>query len=281
MGLGTLRVVDGGLAAPELQSAIAQLEENLWDMWSAFGRGDGCRLVDRPELLLFETPIPHIPYNSVMRFRAQDAVDETIDEILASFAARNVPLMWVVHPTSLPRDIDARLEARGLVEAEVCPGMVAPLEDVPPPGPFPGGIEVDQLGPAARDEFLDLVAWRYALPAVAAAPILSIMEARGFGLPGCPTMSWVARVDGRIVSKVVLHLAAGAAGLYGVATRAEARGLGLARNLTALAFDHARTLGCPVGVLHSTPMAVSLYRSLGFRHVADFRLYSTPNTLHL
>jgi GNAT superfamily N-acetyltransferase len=263
------------------EAALVALEENLWDMWSAFGRGEGCTLVDTPGLLRFETPIPHIPYNSVMRFRLEGRVDDTIDEVLAGYTSRRVPLMWVVHPTSRPGDLDARLEARGLVEAEVCPGMVAPLADLPPPEAFPAGIEVERLGPAGRDEFVELVAWRYSLPRAATTPLLSIMETRGFGRDDCPTKGWVARLDGRIVSKVIIHLGAGVAGLYGVATRAEARGLGLARNLTTLAFDEVRRLGYTTGVLHSTPMAVNLYRDLGFRHVADFRLYSTPGTLHL
>jgi GNAT superfamily N-acetyltransferase len=270
-------MVDGTVAGMTVATAIAELEDNLWDMWSAFGRGEGCRLIDRPELLLFETPIPHIPYNSGV----EDRIDDTIDEVLAAYTRRQVPLVWVVHPTSRPHDLDARLEARGLVEAEVCSGMVASLSELPPPTPFPEGVDVQPLGPAGRDEFVELVAWRYSLPPLAAAPLLSIMEVARFGHPECRTKAWVARIDGRIVAKVILHLTAGSAGLYGVATRLEARGLGLASNLTSLAFDHARTLGSTVGVLHSTPVAVKLYRDLGFRHAADFRLFSTPGTLHL
>lgn len=261
--------------------AVAALEGNLWDMWAVFGMGDGCVLVDTHEVLRFETPIPYVPYNSVMRFRAGDPADHLIDEVLGAYAARHVPVVWVVHPTATPTDLDARLEARGLVEAEVCPGMVAPLDEVPPPDPFPEGVVVEELGPSARADFAELVAWRYSLPDDASPVLLSIMAARHFGEPECPTKAWVARVDGRIVSKVAVHLAAGVAGLYGVATRAEARGLGLARNLTALAFSRARRLGYATGVLHSTPMAVGLYKGLGFQHVADFRLYSTPDALHL
>lgn len=267
-----------GLSA---ESAVAALEENLWDMWAVFGRGDGCTLIDTPELLRFETPIARVPYNSVLRFRAIDRIEETIDEVLGRYFTRQVPLVWLVHPTSAPTDIDTRLEARGLVEAEVCPGMIAALAELPAPDPFPATVQVEQLGPAGREDFFELVAWRYSLPPEAASVLLSIMENRGFGEPGCPTKAWAARVEGKIVSKVVIHLGAGVAGLYGVATRSEARGLGLARNLTVLAFAEARRLGYEIGVLHSTPIAVSLYRSLGFSHVADFRLFSTPNTLHL
>jgi len=71
------------------------------------------------------------------------------------------------------------------------------------------------------------------------------------------------------------------AGLTSVATRTEARGLGLARLLTVRALEAARASGAEVGVLHTTPMAVGLYRALGFEPVVDFRLYSAPDTLHL
>ena len=273
--------MSASIAGVPLRSAVAALEDNLWDMWSAFGRGEACTLVDTPELLRFETPIPHVPYNSVMRARLVADVDEQIDEILQSYGSRGVPLMWVVHPTAAPADLPQRLEARGLVEAEVCPGMVAAIGDVPSPGADLRGVEVERLVADGREEFFELVAWRYSLPADAAGTLLSIMQARGFGQPGCPTQAWVARRDGQILSKVILHMTGAVAGVYGVATRAEARGMGLAEHLTATALAYARQRGATLGVLHSTPRARPLYERLGFTAIADFRLYSTPGTLHL
>lgn len=263
---------------------VAATEENLWSMWAAFGRGEGCTLVDTPEVLRFETPIPHIPYNSVMRFRAGESadVDSRIDATLERYLGRGVPLMWVVHPTSTPVDLDRRLAARGLEEAEVAPGMV--LEDLgtlPPADPAPDGIETSEVGPHQRDHFIELVAFRYSLPETARPTLRSIMDVEGFAASGARTRGWIAVRDDAVVSKVVLHLGAGVAGIYGVATRPEVRGLGLARSLTILALEAARDAGMRTAVLHSTPMARSLYDSLGFRTVADFRLWSTPDTLHL
>jgi hypothetical protein len=57
--------------------------------------------------------------------------------------------------------------------------------------------------------------------------------------------------------------------------------MGLARTLTIRAFEHARAAGATVGVLHSTPMAVSLYEGLRFERVDDFHLWALPDTLHL
>jgi len=253
-------------------------------MWSAFGRGEGCLLVDEPALLRFETPLAHVPYNAIMRFQVDRRVDETVDELLDSYSRREVPLMWVVHPTTRPTDLVDRLEARGLVEAEVVPGMVARLGDLPSPGSVPPGVEIAQVSSADKDPFIELielVAWRYSLPADTSATLRSIMDVARFGEPDAATRGWVARRAGAVVSKVVLHLGAGVAGVYGVATKSEARGLGLARLLTIRALEAARAEGIDVGVLHSTPMARSLYEGLGFRTVADFRLYSTRDTLHL
>ena len=78
-----------------------------------------------------------------------------------------------------------------------------------------------------------------------------------------------------------LCLGAGVAGIYGVATKPEARGLGLARILTLQALREARLGGYDRGVLHSTPMARSLYEKIGFRTYSRFRIFAPPQTFHL
>jgi len=270
--------VHAGLTTGE---ATTLLEANLWSMWANFGRGERCRLIDEPDVMRFETPLAYVPYNTIVRFRVEDRVDEVLDSILDAYRARGVPLVWIVHPTAGPADLGSRLGARGLVEAEVVPGMVASLDGIPPAGPIPAGIEVTEVGPGDECPFIELVAWRYSLPPEAATTLRSIMTAARFGEPGSSTRGWVARRDGVVLSKVVLHLGGGVAGIYGVATKPEARGLGLARLLTIAALEEARASGSEIAVLHSTPMAVSLYQGLGFEAAADFRLYSTPGTLHL
>ena len=41
---------------------ITELEANLWEFWSTFGRGPGCTLHDEGDALWFENPIPIMPY---------------------------------------------------------------------------------------------------------------------------------------------------------------------------------------------------------------------------
>ena len=260
---------------------VDALEENLWSMWSTFGRGDGCVLVDEPHLLRFETPIPQIPYNAVMRCTVADP--DLVDDVLGVYAARAVPIMWVVHP-SAPDELPAVLASRGLVEAEVCPGMVAPLDSLPDPGPPPDGVRIAEIGIEDADRYIDLVAWRYSLPQHATPIFTSFMQAARVGAPDSTMHLYEACVGDRTVSKVAVHVGGGVLGVYGVATRPEARGLGLARWLTLHALRAGRgaaPAGIDTAILHSTPMAISLYEGMGFEQVADFRLWSTPDTVHL
>jgi predicted acetyltransferase len=86
---------------------------------------------------------------------------------------------------------------------------------------------------------------------------------------------WQAWRTGRPISKAGVYLATGSAGFYAVAARPEARRLGLASVLRLTALKKARTLGKKLAVLHSTPMAENLYRSLGFETVVEFRLFAS------
>jgi len=266
-------------------AAVAALESNLWSMWRQFGLGDGCRLVDEPELLRFETPVAQLPYNSVMRTRLDDGDgDEVIAAVLAGCRARGVPPVWLVHPTSRPRDLGRRLERHGLAMAEPITGMVAPsdaLPDLAGEPPLPDGVTVEEVPPGGEGPYLELLAWRYDLPSDAVAVLRSIMATAGFGVPGSGNRMWIARRGDQVLSKVGLHQRDGVGGVYGVVTRPEARGLGLARRLTLVALDAARRDGAALAVLHSTPAAVSLYRALGFAPTADFQLHAEPGTLHL
>ena len=264
-------------------AGLAALESNLWSMWAQFGRGDGCRLVDEPQLLRFETPLAHLPYNSVVRCRLEDGADAdaTVGAVLAGYRARGVPPMWLVHPSRRPLDLGERLERAGLERAELITGMSAPMVDLPLPDDPPPGICSEELRPGGEDPYLELLTWRYDLPPDAAGTLRSVMANAGFGAPGSPNRSWIARRGDEVLSKATLHQRDGVAGIYGVATRTEARGLGLARLLTLVALDAARQAGATLAVLHSTPAAVRLYEGLGFAPTAEFHVYAEPGTLHL
>jgi GNAT superfamily N-acetyltransferase len=269
-------------AFPLRAEAVRALEENLWALWSRFGRGDGCTLHEDRDALWYDTPISTLPYNGVLRFTVDEDPDRRIDELFEHYRRRGVPSLWIVHPTARPADLAGRLRRRGLEQIEECAGMSADLAALPPPPSAPTGTRIAEVtGADAICDFLELVAWRWNIPAGAAAALPAVMRAFELGVAGSVVRVWLAWRSGVAVAKVGLHLAAGAAGLYGVATRPEARGQGLARTLTLHAFASARAAGYRLGVLHATPMARSLYEKLGFRSQACFGIFAPPHSLHL
>jgi ribosomal protein S18 acetylase RimI-like enzyme len=272
---------DDKIAGVSRDIAIKALEENLWGLWSYFGRGPGCALHDEYGALWFETPIPTLPYNGVLRFRVKDNVDRLIDRICKHYRKRNVPFFWVVHPSTVPSDLSEGLKKRALKEEDTASGMVANLSDLPESPPLPTGFEIREVDDEiAASYFYELIAWRWHIPPEAQPHLRAQNVVWQVGAPSSIVRCWLAWHEGTPVAKAALRIAGGAAGLYGVATKPEARGRGLARALTLEVFRAAREAGQRLGVLHSTPMAKSLYAKIGFKDVAPFRLFASQS-LHL
>jgi GNAT superfamily N-acetyltransferase len=260
---------------------IRALEENAWSMWTMFGRGPGCRLVDTDEIMAYETPIPRFPYNMVFRFRVgADAAEARLAEVLAPYRRRGVPLAWLLHPTSQPKDLRTRLGAHGLALGEVVQGMTLRLDALPAVPPVPPGVDVLEGSKTEVGDWMRLVSWRYDLPADTATTLQGLYDL-AVGDEGRRTRWWSARRGDLPLSKAVLHMADGVAGIYGVATVEAGRGLGLASLLTLVALDEAKRRGCSLAVLHATPMAVGLYARLGFQTACEFEVWADPGHLHL
>jgi GNAT superfamily N-acetyltransferase len=255
---------------------IHEVEANLWETYSHFGRGPGCSLHDEGDALWYETPIPTIPYNAILKFQVEQDADQRIDELVHHLNGRRVAFLWVVHPSSCPPDLPHGLQQRGLCEIEVMPGMARSLADLPEVPPLPEGVTVRKvIEESDANEFSEFAAWRWGVPEEYRGQLGKIMEIFQFGKPGSKAHMWQAWRGGQPVAKAGMYLAPGSAGIYAVVTKPEARRLGLASILTLTALQAARKRGQTLAVLHSTPMAEGLYRSLGFKTVAEFRLFAS------
>lgn len=263
------------------QNEITALEENLWAQWAQFGVPEGCSFTREGGTFALQTPIASFPYNGVFRFVETERVDAKIDALIEGYDARNVQHFWVVHPTSQPHDLDRRLVDRGFEEVEVCAGMVAAPAELIADRAMPSGVEISEIGPDEEGPVTEFVAARWAVPRDDLALIQRFFRENRIGHPGVPLRGWLARIDGFPVTKAFTYRLGSVVGLYGVATRDEARGRGIARVIC----EHVLRASCDQGVdllvLHSTPMAVTLYEKLGFRHVAPFRLFSRGGGVHL
>jgi len=265
-----------------MTDAIKHLEENLWAFWAHFGKPEGGELTDTPDEMWFETPIAALPYNGILRARVAGDIEAVLDRHFDHFAEQNKPFFWLLHPTATPPDLGERLNARGFAEIERIEGMVAPLNEIAPDGEDPAGAEIREVKDHSDvDELIDFVMWRWQVPDDGNAFVRGMREALRLGESGSPARSWMAWKDGKPVAKAITMETEGAIGLYAVATRPEARGLGLGRAVCLRALHESDGGRGLLGVLHSTPMAVSLYEKMGFKHVAPFGFFAKPDGFHI
>ena len=265
-----------GIPGYTREEVIHQIELNLWETWSNFGRGPGCTLHDDGDALWFETPIPILPYNTVLRFQVEHDADKRIDALIQGYANRNVAPLWIVHPSSIPRDLPQRLEKRGYHELELAPCMARSLENLPEPPLTPAGVEIrEAIGETDMIELYGLAAWHWGVPEEHRPQLRAMIEKFNIGERGSNTRFWLAWKDGAPISKIGLYNGSGSAGIYGVATKPEARGLGLASILMNIAMQAAKDMGHNLCVLDSSPLAEKLYQRLGFINLAPLRLYSS------
>ena len=245
-------------------SAITDIEDAFAAQWSVFGRWPKGALRDERGLLWFETPIAHLPYNGVIRTRIDGDADAAITEAVARFRARGVEFFWLVHPSARPTDLGDRLAAAGVNRVETAIGMSREL-DAWEPTPTPAAVTYREV--LDEDELLAyhrLTVSYWELPEADAAAVEELQRALAPGRT--PGHRYLAFVDGAAVGKGYLSLAGppGVASLYGMSVLLEARGRGIAGGLTTVLLERARDAGCSRAVLHSSELAVGVYRRAGF-----------------
>lgn len=190
------------------------------------------------------------------RFSASTASDR-LDALVAEGYRRKLMHMscWSLMPTR-PRDLGARVAARGFEWGWKPHWMALDLRQLPSQRPFPEDLEIS-IEDAADWEVTDLP---YYQPDKA-----HILNALAHSHPR-QTWHFAARLRGEIVGHSVLHLTTGpqgVAGIYnvGVVHPARKQGIGSAISLAPCLF--ARSLGYTYATLNSA--ADDLYAKIGFR----------------
>ncbi|MCA8900055.1 MAG: GNAT family N-acetyltransferase [Hyphomonas sp.] len=258
-----------------LGDEIAALERNLWSQWARFGAPADCAWQEQDGVSWLETPIASLPYNGVFRFDVPvETADARMDALIHSFDARQVNHVWLLHPSARPEDIEARLNARGFSEFEVLLGMVADPGMLQADTPPADGVEIREITRSEETPILELVADRWSVPTDALHHLQSFFRSNRLGEPGAGIRGWMATINGQPVGKAFINVTGKVGGLYGVAIKPEARGRGVGLAICAEALRATVAAGADLLVLHSTPMAVELYRRMGFREVAPFSVFA-------
>ncbi len=257
--------------------AVADIEDALVAHWSLFGRWPGAQLHDEHGLLWYETPIAHLPYNGVIRTRLGEGADAdaAIGSVLERFRRRGATPLWFEHPSATPGDLAARLAANGLrpVAPITCMSLDLGERRRAAPG-IPDGVVIREArDPADLAAYTDLTVRYWELPA-GERPLVARLH-RHWGRDA--GRRHLVLLDGEPAGKGYLSLAGppGVAAIFGMSVRPHARGRGIAAALTAALVESARDLGCRRVVLHSTPMAVGLYRRAGFAERCGLTIHAS------
>jgi len=244
-------------------------EDNFAELLAWYGSFGG-EMVRAGDHWRSHSGVPFRALNAVTAIRL--AGDDAITEATGWFTERAMPWRWLLHASSMPRDLGERLLAAGLTTYSDNPAMAVSLAGFEMP-PLPHGVSIERVADEAG-----LRRWHEVnVPAMDLDPVRDEAWWTAHRRPGfaedAPLVNYVASLDAGPVSVAALFDAAGVAGIYNVATVPEARGRGIGRAVTAAAMAEGARRGLRVAALGSSPLGYPVYRRLGFEEYGRLRSF--------
>jgi GNAT superfamily N-acetyltransferase len=259
-------------------SLISANEENFFANLSSIRKWPRAELHEEKEIMWSMTDIPISFFNCIWRAQlAPERIEAVIESIIAQAKSRNVPLLWWTGPTTRPADLGSYLERHGFVCAGQEPGMAVDLANLSVNPTMPAGLTIQQVRDnEALKQAVQILSIVFEIPDFLAKEYYDYMR----HICPDPFKLYLGRLNGKPVATSALVLAAGVAGIYGVATIPEARRQGIGARMSDYPLLEARALGYRVGILQSSEMGVGVYQSLGFQEYCNIGLYiwSPENT---
>jgi GNAT superfamily N-acetyltransferase len=256
------------------EALAAAIEANTCDAFVRWGQALGAEYHDDGEVGWFVSGVPLQLWNGVVRarFTAGD-VDAQIDTTLRHFAAHQVPMSWLVGPSTSPPGLGRLLEGHGLTLDSESPGMALDLSQTPATTVLPPGLTITEIGDgAALARWIETLVVGNEFPEVMREHLMQLYGRHGF-YRLASVRYFLGAVDGQPVATSLLLLSAGVAGIYCVATVPSARGRGIGSAMTVAPLQVARDLGYRFGVLQSSQIGLNFYRRLGFQQHCTLGLY--------
>lgn len=259
------------LSLPEVTHAI---DANERERFAYYSQVPGGELHADPELTWYITGIPYLLFNGILDAHLpSDGLDARITRALAPFEARGVPMFWMIGPSTQPVDLGPHLIRRGFTGPVELVGMAADLSTLHAEIPAPATLRIERVGDTSTlERWIEAYSPSFDYTTAVGRLFFNVFASLGLDahLPLC---HYLGSLDGKPVATTSLFLGAGVAGIYSVGTIPALRRQGIGAAMTLAALRDARTSGYHIGVLHAEPMAVSLYRHLGFQERSRLHPY--------
>ncbi len=255
------------------------VERNLSHALCCFARAAPEGGIDRlPGVLLANAAVACPVFNAALlegRVTVGGELERRVAAARFYYEARGLRWsFWLCHdllPPALRGGLGEVFSRHGLGMAARCPGMTAAALPLSPGREVPGLSFRPVQDEETRTAFCRITAACFRVPLKTSTTIYAHPQAWRDGLEG-----WIGFLRGRPVASAATIVAAGAIGLYSVATLPEHQRRGIGEQITRHALAAAREqTGLERMVLQSTPQGVSLYRRLGFRDVARFTVFAS------
>ena len=257
----------------EIEHAI---EFNFYELVRSMSTIDleGMVCDETDEFFRYSTGIPFFLFNAVIESQipSEDAIQK-IKENITFFNKRQVPFLWVIGPSSTPKNMGELLTQNGFTPDKQ-PGMAYNLKNL--------DAELEPLDKVeiVKVENVDtLKAWNNIVLTGFSLPqeILSDFFYKAFLsklLDDTPSASgFLAYYDGNPVAASLVLYEVGVAGIYNVTTLEEARGKGIGTAISLAPLIEAKHLGYQIAILHSSQMALSMYKNIGFKEYCKLEWY--------
>lgn len=213
------------------------------------------------------TGIPIPWFNGLLSIREPSGnVAQLIEETLAFFRSNRIAgFTWWLAPHLQPDAWAEQLLPRGFQYDDHTPGMAVHLDALPPLAPHPL-ITRQVTDRQALAEWARILTRGFEMPENLAPQICELFDVPETAVPA---RHYLGFLDDRPVATASLLLAAGVAGIYNVATVAEARHQGIGSVMTLIPLLAAREMGYHTGILQSSEMGYAVYQRLGFKKLTQ------------
>jgi GNAT superfamily N-acetyltransferase len=252
---------------------IAAIESNLRACFASFAALPNAVARAEPGHVVATTDVPIDFFNGAVGARFGSDVDARIDETLAPFRERGVPMRWWLGPSAAPAGLGSRLVARGMRHARECPGMALEMASLGEPPAAPRGFRVDEVRDRALlDRWVATFGAGFGRAPWELAHWTDAYVRLGLGADDA-WQHYLGAVDGEAVATASLLVDGDVGGLYHIVTLPAWRGRGIGAAITRHAVDDARRRGCRVAVLQSSAMGAPVYERVGFRALCRLDMY--------
>ena len=239
------------------------------DVWSLYARGADGEVVEHPGFIAtwagVQWPIVNVVFLNKPLASADD-LEDTLRRVDDFVATRQQPGMLIGCDDWLPAGKD-EFNKHGWIQISQAYGMVAEKCSI---DSSVGDLEYRKVdSQELRCAVADLNAMGYEVPNEMAREALDHPALWGEGCFG-----YVGFLNDTPVATSTTYVRSNCLYVALVATRPDFRQRGLARKITSYSVEQAqRESGLERTLLHATPMARSIYESLGFRTVTTFPMF--------